>query len=213
MLAATIVAAVFAGISAVVAGFALWQAKRSADAAKTSVSAARRSADAAEKSAGAAAITAEADRAEDHRKREPQLLVTVDAMVPHTGDMAIYRVTNESAVDLESVVVHRPVLGPVEGGIVHEVARTGGAIFDEQAEIGPIPAGEYSRFTLSLGPGEKLPVFRVKIVSTVGDETWTKVQRLDEARLPPPPPPPQVAMPARSRTRRPPERGRGPGGF
>jgi hypothetical protein len=211
MLAATIVAAVIAAISAVIAGLALGHAKRSADAAKESLAEAKRSADAAEKSAGAAAVTAEADRAEDKRRREPQLTVAVDAMVEHNGQDAIYRVTNEGPVDLDSVVVHRPILGPVENGIVHPVARTGGGIYDDQAEIGPIAMGTYGRFTLSLGPGEKVPEFRVRIVSTAGVESWERVVLLNEARKPPPPPMPRsasVASPAElRRPRRNPARG------
>lgn len=210
MLVVSIVATVVAAASAAVAVLALRQAKRSADAAERSLAEAKRSADAAEKSAGSAAVTAQADRAEDHRQRAPRLLVSVDAKVAHDGDTAIYRVVNEGPADLDSVVVRRPVLGPVEGAIVHYVAGID-SDYDESAEIGPIPMGQYGRFTLSLGNGATLPQFRVTIVSTVGGESWSEVVLLDDPRMPPPPRQAQVAFPSsvRRSSRRPPERGRG----
>jgi NAD-specific glutamate dehydrogenase len=186
MLALTIIATTVAVVSAVVAVLALRHAKRSADAAEESVTEAKRSADAAEKSAGAAAITAEADRAEDHRQRKPHLLVTVDQLAAHDGTAAIYRVTNEGPCDLDSVVVHLPILGEVEGRIHHPVATTG-SDYGETAEVGPIVMGTYGRFTLSLGSGAALPKFRVKIVSRAGGEEWSEVVLLDHPRQPPPP--------------------------
>lgn len=194
MHAVTIIATVVAAISAVVASLALWQAKRSADAANESLAEAKRSADAAEESASAAAITAEADRAENHRKRTPRLAVTVDALAEHDGTDVIYRVTNEGPADLDSVVVYRPVLGEVEGRINHPVARIG-AVYGDEAEIGPIAMGTYGRFTLSLGVRADLPEFRVKIVSKVGKEEWPSVVLLDQPRKPPPPPRATIASP------------------
>ena len=54
--------------------------------------------------------------------------------------------------------------------------------------------GAYGRFTLSLGSGAVLSAFRVKVVSTVGDESWSSVVRLDEPRKPPPPPKPVAVI-------------------
>lgn len=186
MLVLTVIATMVAAVSAVLAVLALREAKRSANAAEDSLAEAKRSADAAEKSAGAAAVTAEADHAEDHRRRTPRLVMTIDAKAEHDGTEVIYRVTNEGPADLDSVVVHRPLLGDVEGRIVHPVARTG-AEYSDAAEIGPIAMGTYGRFTLRLGSGVVLPEFRVKIVSIAGDESWSSVARLDEPRKPPPP--------------------------
>lgn len=76
----------------------------------------KRSADAAEMSTGAAAATAEADRAEDHRRRTPRLVVAVEAKTEHDGTNVIYCVSNEGPADLDSVVVNRPILGDVEAG-------------------------------------------------------------------------------------------------
>jgi len=180
------IATTVAVVSAVVAVLSLRHSKRSADAAQASLAEAKRSADAAEKSAGAATITAEADRAEDHRRRQPQLLVAVEALAEHDGTAVIYRVTNEGPTDLASVVVHEPILGEVEGRIRHPVARTG-MDYGATAEIGPIPCGTYGRFTLSLGSGGVLPEFRVKIVSRAGSEEWREVVLLDRPRRPPPP--------------------------
>lgn len=44
--------------------------------------------------------------------------------------------------------------------------------------------GTYGRFPLSLGSGVGRLEFRVKIVSTVGDESWSSVVRPDEPRMP-----------------------------
>ena len=85
--------------------------------------------------------------------------MTVDAKAEHDGTDALYRVTNEGPADLDSVVVHRPILGDVEGRIVHPVAPTG-AEYDDEAEIGPIAMGTYGCFMLRLGSGLVLPEFR-----------------------------------------------------
>lgn len=185
MLALTIIATIVAVVSAAVAVLALRQAKRSSDAAEDTLAEAKRSADAAEHSAGAAMITAEADRSADHRLRQPRLLVTVDQLAAHDGNAAIYRVTNEGPADLDSVFVHEPILGEVEGRTRHPVARTG-SDYAQTAELGPIALGTYGRFTLSLGSGSTLPQFRVKIVSRVGTEKWTEVILLENPRRPRP---------------------------
>jgi NAD-specific glutamate dehydrogenase len=156
MLTLTVIATVVAAVSALVAMLALRQAKRSADAAEDSLAEAERSADAAEESTGAAAVTAAADRAEDHRRRTPRLAVAVEAKAEHDGSNVIYGVTNEGPADLDSVVVHRPILGDVERRIVHPVARTG-AEYGDAAEIGPVAMGTYGRFTLSRGSASGCP--------------------------------------------------------
>lgn len=181
MLAVTIIATVIAALSTMVAVMALRHAKSSAHAA-------RRSAEAAERSAGAAAVTAAADRAEDHRRRAPRLLLEPDVLAEHDGDRVIYRITNNGPVDLDSVIVHRPIVGIVEGSIVHPVSATGRPDVDwaDEVEIGRIELGTYGRFTLSLGSTQNLPEFRVKIVSTVGAEQWTQVELLRETRKAPP---------------------------
>lgn len=182
MLALTIVATAVAVLSAATAVLAVRHAKRSADASEKSVAEAKRSADAAEKSAGAAAITAEADRAEDHRQRRPRLLVAVEPFVAPDGTQAIYRVTNRGTTDIDSVVVHQPIIGEVEGQIIHPVAATGEGDYGETAELGPIVMGSYRRFTLSLGSRAALPEFSVKVVSCVGNEEWAEVVELEAPR-------------------------------
>ena len=109
------------------------------------------------------------------------MTVAVERLVPRDGRDAIYRVTNEGPVDLDSVVVYEPVLGEVEGRIRHPVARTG-SDYSRTAEVGPIPMGTYGRFTLSLGVGVELPQFRVKIVSRAGEEEWAELVLLDPPR-------------------------------
>jgi hypothetical protein len=193
MLALALIALVVAAVSAVAAVRAVSQARRSADAAEASVAEARRSAGAAERAAGAATITAEADRAADHRAREPRLIVTVDKRVEYDGTEAIYRVLNDGPADLDAVVVHRPVLDEVEERIVHQVAHTGETGYEDQADLGPIRVTEYERFTLSLGVREVLPEFRVKFTCRVAGEEWTVTRVLDQARKPKPPPPPRIA--------------------
>jgi predicted Holliday junction resolvase-like endonuclease len=98
MFVLTIIATLVAAVSVVVSLLSVVHARRSADAAESSVAEAKRSADAAERAAHAAMITAKADTAEDHRKREPQLQVTVEK-AEHNATDAIYRVLNQSAVD------------------------------------------------------------------------------------------------------------------
>lgn len=186
MLAVAIIALVVAAVSAVAAVIAARYSRRSAYAAVRSVTEAKRSADAAERAAGAAAVTAEADRAADHRARTPRLVVTVDKKVPHDGTDAIYRVLNDGPVDLDSVVVHRPVLGEVEGRIIHPVARTGVTDYEDQVDLGPIHVTQYGRFTLSLGSRDTLPEFRVRVVCWAGDESWPLNFRLDDPREPKP---------------------------
>jgi hypothetical protein len=187
MLALTIIATAVAALS----GLAAWrsathakatveEATRSADAAESSVAEARRSADAAERAAGAATITAETDRAADHRARTPDLRVTVDKMVEHNGKDAIYRVLNNGSVDVDSVTVYRPV--DVENRIVHGVAPVGVGDYTDVADLGGIPAAEYAKFVLSLGVAEDLPDFRVRMVCRIGDEEWSYNVPLDNPR-------------------------------
>jgi hypothetical protein len=185
--------AIIATAAAALSGWAAWrsaahakatveEAKRSADAAEASLAEARRSADAAERAAGAAMVTAEADQAADHRAREPRLIVTVENMVEHDASEAIFRVLNNGPVDLESVIVHRPILGEVEGRVRHQVAHTGVTDYASWANLGPIAVTEYERFTLSLGIRDELPEFRIRMVCSAGDESWPLTFLLDHPR-------------------------------
>jgi hypothetical protein len=184
MFVLTMLATLAAGLGAVFA----W---RSAAHAKGSVAEAKRSADAAEQAAGAAMITAQADKAEDHRQRTPKLGINVEAMAEHDGDSVIYRVRNNGSADLDSVVVHRPVMGDVEGRIRYDVAATTRTGWQDTAEIGPIPVAEYGRFTLALGHNATLPEFVVKIVCRAGaEEPWVITETLANPRKNPPPPKP-----------------------
>lgn len=169
------------GVSLVIAAVALLYAKRSAEAARQSVHEAGRSAVAAEASARSAAITAAVDRAQDRRERHPELLVSLTRRVAHDATMATYRIINDGPSDLDSLVVHRPVLGRVEGRIIHPVAAAGGE-FGDSCDLGPVAHGDYGEFVLSLGAPGSLPEFRVKIVMCRGDEEWNDVVLLDRPR-------------------------------
>lgn len=129
----------------------------------------RRSADAAE-------VTAKADRAEDLRRREPQLSVRIEKQPETPVRDLIYCVDNDGPADLDSVVVYQPILAD---GTIHPVARTG-EDYGPIAEIGPIVMGTYGRFTFSLGPGPTPHGLRVRIVSMVGDDSWTRVVKLPD---------------------------------
>lgn len=178
MFAISIIALVVAVVSTAAAVLAGRHARRSADAAERSVAEAKRSADAAEHAATASAITAETDKRADHRARQTRLTVTVDQKVAYDGVDAIFRVLNDGPTDLDSVMVHRPI---VEEGIVHAIARTGCDYADE-AELGPLRVTEHGRFTLSLGARETLPEFRVRVVCQAGDETWPLTFLLEDPR-------------------------------
>jgi len=192
-LVVAVIAAIYARSSAKQAGRSVVQARRSADAAEQSVSEAKRAADAAERSAGAATITAEADRAQEHRARQPRLRVVVDQLAAHDGPSVIYRVHNDGPANLESVVVNQPVPSEADGRIHHEVAPIGGS-WSSEAEIGPIGMGAHARFTLSLGHAPNLPAFAVRIDCRAGVEDWSEVIHLDEPREPRPN---QVWLPTR----------------
>ena len=57
--------------------------------------------------------------------------------MPHDGTDAIFRVLNDGQPDLDSVVVHRPVLGEVEGRIDHPLAPSGVTNYEDQPNLGP----------------------------------------------------------------------------
>jgi len=169
VLVVAIIALAVAFVSAAVTLRALAQAKRSADGA--------------EHSAAAAQVSAQAAVAADHRARTPQLAVFVEKLGPPDGTEAIYRVRNDGPADLDSVTVYRPVLGPVEGSIRHEVAATGQGDYGDAAKIGSIPVAQYRRFTLSLGSRETLPEFRVIVRCRAGQDDWTLNFLLDTPRV------------------------------
>lgn len=195
MLAVAIISLAVAAASACAAVLAVVHARRSADASERSVAEAKRSADAAEAAAAAAAVSAESDRSAEHRARTPQLRVAVDDRVPHNGTEAIYRVLNEGPIDLDSVVIHRPLLGDVEGRVEHPIAHTGVTDYQDQVDLGPILVTQYERFTLSLGSRETLPEFRIRVVCAVGKETWQLNVTLENPREPKPVTPVAVFVP------------------
>ena len=157
-------------------------ARASRATAEKSVAEAKRSADAADRSADAAVSTARVESARHHEERRPRLSVALDPGTVRDSDRVIYRVTHDASVDLDSVVVHRPVLGEVEGGIKHEVARTGRGSFGNEAQVGPIGSGTYERFTLHVGNAPVLPAFRVEIIVRIGDEEWPQIVKLADPR-------------------------------
>ncbi|RNI24278.1 hypothetical protein EFY87_04730 [Flexivirga caeni] len=55
------------------------------------------------------------------------------------------------------MVVHRPVLGEVEGRVVYPVACTGNTGYEDRAPLGSIAMTQSERFTLSLGVRETYP--------------------------------------------------------
>lgn len=158
------------------------EVKRSADAAERSANAADRSADEAKRSADAAASTARVEEARHHEERRPRLTVALDPGTVRDTDRVIYRVSHDKAVGLDSVIVHRPTLGEVEGAIEHDVARTGRGGWGKEVQVGPIRPGTYERFTLHTGKAPVLPAFRVKIVVRIGDEEWAQVVQLEDPR-------------------------------
>lgn len=108
--------------------------------------------------------SATAAEAAEHRARRPRLLVEPEGTVQHDATEVIYRVHNLDGPDLASVVVHRPIVGPVDGGgVIYPVSATGRGEYGDTAEIGPIPLAGYSRFTFKLGTREPLPDLRVRI--------------------------------------------------
>jgi hypothetical protein len=129
---------------------------------------------------------ANAAAAAEHRASRPRLLVEAEGDVQRDATDVLYRVHNLDGPDLASVVVHRPTVGPIDGGgIIYPVAATGRTDFADSAEIGPIPLAQYARFTLKLGSAETLPDFRVKITCAAQDsEPWNIGQTLMTPRGP-----------------------------
>ncbi len=108
--------------------------------------------------------SADAAESAEHRAARPRLLVEPEGAVQHNATEVIYRVHNFEGPDLASVVVHRPVVGPADGGgVIYPVAATGRGDYGDDVEIGPIALAGYGRFTFKLGSRESLPDFRVKI--------------------------------------------------
>jgi hypothetical protein len=106
----------------------------------------------------------------EHRASRPRLLIEPEGDVPRDATDVIYRVHNLDGPDLVSVVVHRPAVGPADGGgVVYPVAATGRGDFADSAEIGPIPLAQYGRFTFRFGSRDELPLFRIKITYRAAD--------------------------------------------
>lgn len=128
---------------------------------------------------------ATAAEAAEHRASRPRLLIEPEGDVPRDATVIIYRVHNLDGPDLDSVVVHRPVVGPADGDVIYPVAATGRGDFADSAEIGPIPLAHYSRFTFSVGSREELPHFRIKITCSAADQPpWQIGQTLITPRGP-----------------------------
>lgn len=110
----------------------------------------------------------------EHRASRPRLLIEPKGEVPRDATDVIYRVHNLDGPDLVSVVVHRPAVGPADGGgVIYPVAATGHGDFADSAEIGPIPLAQYGRFTFKIGSRDQLPQFRIKITcSATGGPPW-----------------------------------------
>jgi len=101
------------------------------------------------------------NRDRDHRDKMPALTIT--RVTPPNGTVAIYAVRNDSAEDLRSVVVQRPV---VNNGIVYPISRTGAEATNggDTAEVGPIAAGQEGRFSIIAGERPSaIPEMRVVI--------------------------------------------------
>lgn len=160
-IAGVVVATVAAGIALVSAGVA-WRARGDSNRAATAAEAA------------------------EHRASRPRLLVEPEGEVQRDATEVIYRVHNLDGPDLESVVMHRPAVGPADaGGVSYPVATTGRSGFGDSAEIGPIPLGQYTRFTFSIGSSDTLPEFRVKITcATEGAQVWNIGETLTTPRGP-----------------------------
>lgn len=130
--------------------------------------------------------SADAAEAAEHRAARPRLLVEPEGDMQHDATEVIYRVHNLDGPDLASVVVHRPIVGPADGGdVIYPVAATGRGGDGDNAEIGPILLAGYSRFTFKLGPGESLPDFRVRITyRTAAGASWEVSEPLTTPRGP-----------------------------
>jgi hypothetical protein len=141
----------------------------------------------ARKARGDSKRSANAAADAEHRAARPRLLIEPDGDVAHDATDVIFRVHNLDGPDLVSVVVHRPVLGPADGQVVHPVAATSRTDYGDTAEIGPIPIAQYGRFTFKLGSSETLPEFRVRITCTAtGKAPWELGEVLKNPRGPRP---------------------------
>jgi len=101
------------------------------------------------------------NRDRDHRDKVPALTIT--RVTQPNGTVAIYAVRNDSAEDLRSVVVQRPV---VNNGIVYPISRTGAEPSNggDTAEVGPIGVGQEGRFSIVTGERPSvIPEMRVVI--------------------------------------------------
>lgn len=122
----------------------------------------------------------------EHRASRPRLLIEPEGDVPRDATDVIYRVHNLQGPDLVSVIIHRPAIGPTDGGSVsYRVAATGRGDFADRVEIGPIPIAQYRCFTFKIGSRDQLPEFRVKITCSAVDGTpWQIGETLTTPRGP-----------------------------
>ena len=126
-----------------------------------------------------ARIQATAAKNADLRARRPILGVSLHEAVSSGEDSAVFYVGNQGLEDLDSVVVYRPVTAD---GVQYPVARIG-TEFGDQAELGPLGIRAKQGFVLSIGAGETLPEFRVRIRCRVGKDTWEDAHVLDDPRF------------------------------
>jgi hypothetical protein len=107
------------------------------------------------------------------------LVVTLDKAESSGVTQALYFVENRGSEDLDSVVIERPVTAD---GVVYPVARMGGE-FGDETEVGPLEMRAKHGFILTMGSGDSLPEFRVRIRTRIGKDTWEDVYVLDDPRF------------------------------
>lgn len=158
-MSASVVVAVVTTIVSVISAVA---ALVSAHASKTASSAADRSAKVAERA--------------DHRTRTPDLVVTRRTQ-PGTDDhtQMMYRVRNDGPQSLTSIIVHGPV---TERSVIYKIASNTKA-WAGNVDLGPLVLGAEVDLKLSVGQGQELPDFRVRITCSTDEETWELLRDLE----------------------------------
>lgn len=142
----------------------------------------RRSAAAAEQSAAAATGQAaesrrEADAAHEQLRLAYTPELTITAMDRSTGDSAWqYKVRNDGRLDLDSVLVERPL---TPDNVSYRVARTGISDFEDLVDLGPLQLGASSYLLLAVGSTSTPPDYDVRITCRAGDYSWTLSRRLE----------------------------------
>lgn len=117
----------------------------------------------------------------DHRARRPKLEVTLEQPAGDSDVTATYKVKNLGEEDLDSVVISRPQL---RGGLNFPVAPLGGG-WGDRADLERLEIKSAKTFVLSIGSGQTLPEFRVRVECRIGTETWHDAIVLDDPRLGP----------------------------